>query len=114
MKKYECLKQTVGKKRSKENNAWTNMIQRCTNPNRPDYKYYGDRGITVCPEWLNSFGQFLKNMGNCPEGMSLDRIDNSKNYEPNNCRWATKNEQMQNTRKTMIITYKDISMGLAA
>jgi hypothetical protein len=82
------------------------MISRCINANRPDYKHYGGRGITVCSRWRNSFSDFLSDMGEKPEGKSIDRIDNALGYEPGNCRWATKHQQMQNTR-----TNRQISFG---
>lgn len=78
---------------------WASMKNRCTNPKKKDYKYYGGRGITVCEEWKNSFENFYKDMGDCPEGMSLDRIDTNGNYELSNCKWSTKKEQSFNTRK---------------
>jgi hypothetical protein len=75
------------------------MIGRCTNEKDAHHKkYYQDRGITVCERWL-SFENFLADMGERPEGKTLDRRDNDGNYEPGNCRWATHSEQMQNTRR---------------
>lgn len=69
------------------------MIQRCTNPNAANYYKYGERGITVCEEWLKDFRNFLKDMGVRPEGTSLDRINSKENYEPHNCKWSTPSEQ---------------------
>jgi hypothetical protein len=73
------------------------MLQRCTNPRQPVYKYYGARGIKVCERWLK-FANFLADMGVRPPDKTLDRIDNERGYEPGNCRWATHKEQMRNTR----------------
>ena len=71
------------------------MRDRCLNPNNPFYKYYGGRGITICARWDN-FANFVTDMGDRPEGMTLDRIDNDKGYSPENCRWTTKSQQQQN------------------
>ncbi len=73
------------------------MKQRCTNPNHRAYKDYGGRGITVCEQWLQ-FHYFLRDMGERPEGTTLDRIDNDKGYYKENCRWATGYEQGWNRR----------------
>ena len=78
--------------------AWSNMIQRCTNPKRREYKYYGARGITVCERW-RSFENFLADMGERPEGLTLDRINNDGNYEPGNCRWVDWETQQSNRRR---------------
>lgn len=106
----------VGYRRSATHQAWTNMNMRCYNKNRPDYPYYGGRGIRVCAEWRNSFGAFLADMGPRPSSLhSLDRYpDMDGNYEPGNCRWATKDEQMQNTRSTKLIEFRGERMGLNA
>lgn len=86
---------------SREYSSWEGMIQRCTNPNHPKYKYWGGRGIKVCERW-RIFDNFLADMGERPLGKSIDRFPNNDgNYEPGNCRWATQSEQNFNTRRSL-------------
>lgn len=82
--------------------SWYAMKQRCTNPKHKKWKDYGGRGIMVCDRWLNSFENFLADMGERPGGRTLDRREVNGNYEPNNCRWATPVEQARNRRAFLI------------
>ncbi len=89
--------------------VWKSMKQRCTNPNSKDYAYYGGRGIEVCARWLESFDNFVADMGIRPTGTMLDRIDNDGNYTGDNCRWTTRREQMLNKRSNRILVINGIS-----
>lgn len=77
---------------------WAGILQRCCNPKSSAFKHYGGRGITVCDAWKESFEAFLADMGERPSGLSIDRRDNEKGYEPGNCEWATNEEQARNRR----------------
>jgi len=88
------------------------MKTRCLNKNTPAYENYGGRGIKVCDRWLNSFENFLADMGNRPDGLMLERMNNDGNYEPSNCKWGTRLEQNNNTRKTIRIEFDGKTMTL--
>ncbi len=83
-------------------NSWCGMKHRCTDL---EYQNYGGRGITVCDRWLK-FENFFEDMGERPEGMTLDRIDNDGDYKPGNCRWATRKEQHRNRSDNHLLTFK--------
>lgn len=85
--------------------TWDSMLQRCFNKNSPDYKRYGEKGITVCERWL-AFENFYEDMGERPEGTSLDRIDNNKGYSKENCKWSNRSEQQRNKSNSRWIDYK--------
>ena len=93
---------------------WSDMINRCQNPNNNSYEYYGGRGITVCDEWNDfiTFRDWAYDNG-YQDGLSIDRIDVNGNYEPNNCRWATNLEQANNKRSNFMITYFDETHSLS-
>lgn len=92
--------------RTKEYITWVNIKQRCFNKNSPDYKNYGSRGIFVCDRWL-IFDNFLNDMGLAPsQKHTIERIDNNKGYEPENCTWATRETQSKNNRKNVYLTIK--------
>lgn len=117
IKSCGCIKVAMLKSKSKKYsknthpklyNTWSAMKQRCYNKKASNYYKYGDRGITVCIEWKNSFENFAKWAlnNNYKEGLSIDRINVNGNYEPSNCRWATIKQQSINKRRTIFITYK--------
>jgi len=94
-------------------NSWRSLRQRCSNKNNREYHNYGGRGIKVCDRWINSFENFYKDMGKRPKGKSIDRIDYNGNYEPENCRWATREEQDNNKRNNHFIEYRGEKKTLA-
>lgn len=95
--------------RTKEYKCWCVIKQRCLNPNCSRYDSYGGKGITICKEWENSFQCFIKDMGYPPnKNYSIDRIDNTKGYCKENCRWATWEEQYKNREST--INYNGLTL----
>jgi hypothetical protein len=88
------------------------MRHRCMREKHPQYKAYGGRGITVCKRWMK-FENFFEDMGNAPTGLSLDRIDNNSGYSKDNCRWATKIEQNNNTRGNKRILFNGENLTLS-
>ena len=98
--------------RSKTYEVWLQMLARCTNPRNRAWSHYGGRGITVCERW-RSFENFLADMGERPPGLSIDRVDNERGYEPGNCRWATRREQSANRRTSRFLTVRGERVCLA-
>lgn len=85
--------------------AWAGMNRRCNNPRNKRYASYGGRGITICERW-KVFENFFADMGEVPEGLSLERRDNNLGYTPENCKWGTLEEQMNNTRRNRYFEYR--------
>ena len=115
-------KQAAGKARQhaysranmyRERKTWENMLARCYAQGHASYKCYGGAGITVCTKWRESFEEFAKDMGPRPAGKTLDRIDGSKGYTPENCRWADKIEQANNRRTNRRITVGEVTQTVA-
>lgn len=100
------------KKPSRTYKAWVNMRSRVDGVTDYYVRHYTSRGIAVCAQWHN-FDAFLVDMGECPPGLSLDRKDNDGNYEPGNCRWATRKQQAANTRRTLLVVVDGETMCLA-
>lgn len=102
--------------RTKPYILWSDIKKRCFNPNHKFYKYYGGRGITMYPEWIDDFQTFYDYVSKLPhfgeKGYSLDRIDNNGNYEPNNIRWADKKTQSRNRRTVHFIEYNGTKMPI--
>jgi len=106
---------THGKSKTRLHNIWRGIKQRCYNPNRDSYMQYGGRGITMCNEWKDSFESFYDwSMENgYSDDLSIDRIDNDGNYEPGNCRWATKEEQANNRTTSANLTLNEETHTIA-
>lgn len=102
---------THGMSKTRIYSVWNNMLTRCHNILTPNYDNYGGRGIGVCDRW-KKFENFYSDMGDIPDGMSLDRIDNNGNYEPSNCKWSTPSEQQRNKSNNHLLTVNGITKTL--
>jgi hypothetical protein len=90
---------------------WQSMLNRCRNPNQGSHQDYGARGISVCDRWL-VFENFLADMGEAPPGLTIERQDNNRGYEPGNCIWATRLVQSNNRRNVHRLTYRGVTHTL--
>lgn len=97
------MKRTHGMSSTNTYYIWQTMKSRCTNSNSKQWSDYGGRGIKVCSEWLVSFEAFFRVMGECPKGFCIERINNDGDYEPNNCKWASRSDNNRNKRNTIKI-----------
>ena len=107
------LTRTHGMSQTRFYKRWRGIIDRCNNSKTINYKYYGAKGIKVCDEWLKfeTFYEWAMNNG-YQEGLTLDRIDNSGNYEPSNCRWVTMKVQNNNASFNKVIEYKGVKKNV--
>ncbi len=110
MRRGEC-NITHGGSKTRLYSIWKQMRTRCRNKNNPTYRYYGARGISICPEWndFSIFREWALNNG-YSENLTIERVDNNKNYEPNNCTWIPRNQQFKNTRNCKYYVHDGIRM----
>jgi hypothetical protein len=103
----------VGNVTTKEYRAWDAMIGRCHRSTNISYRHYGARGIRVCKEWRDDFATFLRDVGPAPNAQhTIDRINTNGDYRPGNCRWATREVQNNNTRRTVLLTYDGVTLSV--
>ena len=108
-----CINSTHGMSGHPLYKRWQRMKARCNNPNDKSYPHYGGRGIVVCARWADSFAAFLEDMGpTFRKGLELDRINNDGPYSPGNCRWATRRQQLNNTRANHLISFNGQTMNV--
>lgn len=103
---------THGRSKTKLYSVWMQMRQRCYLKSAHNYKWYGGRGIKVCERWA-SFENFVSDMGSCPPGYSIDRIDVDGDYEPSNCRWVSSYAQAQNTRQVRLVSFNGQTQSIS-
>ena len=100
-----------GMSESRTYQAWSDMKRRCTNPESHRFHHYGGRGIKVCDRWMD-FRAFYEDMGECPPGYSIERVDVNGNYEPSNCKWIPRHEQARNKRTSVYVVLDGQNMSL--
>lgn len=111
--KEKFTSKTHGMSDTPPHNSWSDMLDRCENPNNERYKDYGGRGIVVCGEW-HDFKSFWNDMkGSYSEGLTIDRIDVNGNYCPENCKWSTQKEQANNRRNNHWLTYNGTTQTIS-
>jgi hypothetical protein len=104
---------THGKTGTRTYDTWRSIKERCCNPNSKDWDNYGGRGIKICKEWSSSFADFLADMGERPDGMTIDRIDVDGHYNKENCRWASMSTQGNNRRTCVYVDFNGKSQSVA-
>ena len=109
---YKGINTKHGMTKTRTFKSWHSMKNRCLNKKATGYNYWGGRGITIHPRWI-TFENFYEDMGEMPEGKSLDRIDNNGNYTPKNCKWSNSKEQNNNTRRNHFLTYKNKTLTVS-
>lgn len=104
---------THGMSKAREYRLWVKMKARCYNPRNNRYQYYGERGITVCDRWRNSFEAFLADMGPCPAGYTIERKDVYLGYGPDNCIWDAQARQADNKTSSVRLTHKGKTLNVS-
>lgn len=108
--KSRAIHNHAGYTNSRTYQSWGNMISRCSNPNNKSWPHYGGRGISVCKKW-RIFKNFLRDLGECPPGMVLDRKNNNDGYSKSNCKWSTRTESSTNRRITVFVVVDGVRMS---
>lgn len=113
VERMSTLNRSHGMSYSNEYVSWVKAKDRCFNSKHPAFEKYGGSGIVMCEEWRNSFEAFYAHLGRCPRGYTLDRIDNSRGYEPGNVRWASKKQQAENSSWPKLVTINGVTKNIS-